>query len=370
MSIIAGTAIFGTGTVYIRQDSVNIQFQVGSTSGDWTTINGWPVFIGNSDTAILRKVLFYTDITLTGGANRYFICGSDNIQFGSEVLGVGGTRPTITIDNIADYPGLIQNGDAGSNGQDDIYVVNLKVLATGTTTLASEAGWVGQKLFSKASTSTIVNCHSDGAITTESGGIVGMDSASRSGADLKIIGCTSSGAISGDDAGGICGASSVSIGTISIFYCSSSGEITGFGAGGIAGQGQGQGLAKEIGGTANISGCYSTGSIGIYCGGICGQFSRNSIIANSYSRGIIDLGAGGICGAAADDTIITNSYSSGIISTGGGAGGIFGNTPAAGAIATNYYFANGSWSDSAANAALQPITGYWESTGLNTPMKL
>lgn len=361
------TSITATGTVYIQEDSTFIQYQQGSISGSWTTITSWPVTIINTNIATVLKVIFYTDITLKGGTNRYFNCGSDNIQFGSEILGAGGNRSKIYIEDITNYPGLIGNGNAGSNGQDDIYVVNIEVLATGTTTLATEAGWIGQKLFSKASESIIVNCHSDGDITQESGGIVGMESASESGANLTIIGCTSSGAITGNNAGGMCGrACGYNNGAITIRYCSSSGVINGLRAGGITGRG--------LLGNVTIEGCYSTGAIGTGSGGITGAFTAGTVtISNSYSVGTIGTNAGGICGsnaAPSSNTVnVSNCYSSGTI--GAGAGGIFGNSSGVTAVATNCYIANGSWSDSAANAALlSPIGTYWESTATNTPYEI
>lgn len=364
------TTIPGTGTVYIREDSGNIQYQEGSTSGAWTNISSWPVTITNTVPATLRKVLFYTDITLSGVTDRYFICGSNNIQCGSELLGAGGTRRTITINNISNYPGLIQNGDASNDGKNDIYVVNLEVLVTGTTTLANAGGWIGQSYFSKSSTSTIVNCYSDGDITQDSGGIVGFRGGYETGANLTIIGCTSSGAITDEAAGGICGRRcGQRTGNITIRYCSSFGAIIGDGAGGIAGQ-----QLADNSGTATIIGCYSTGIInGVESGGVIGRAVNGGTvtITNSYSTGAISTNAGGICGASADNITVTNSYSSGTISAGAGAGGIFGATPGAGATDTNCYIANGSWSDSTANTALLTPTGtYWESTGLNTPYEI
>ena len=59
------TSISASGTVYIRQDNQDIQYQINSTIGSWITITDWPVNISNIDLSTTLQVVFTTNITLT-----------------------------------------------------------------------------------------------------------------------------------------------------------------------------------------------------------------------------------------------------------------------------------------------------------------
>jgi hypothetical protein len=273
-------------------------------------------FINSDQPLGLLTIEFITDITLdgtvAGGANGYFICGSNGIQFGSRTLKPDGTRPIITISGITDYPGLIQNGNSGGNGNGDVYAMNLEIRASGGATLASGAGWLGQAYFGKGtagSNNIILNCHSTGATGVGCGGIVGQYAG-----PVKCVSCSSSGVI-GQAGGGIIGANSPSTaGALSCESCWSSGVIGTYG-GGISGQSTG---------AATIANCYSTGNMNQNAGGISGRYSGgNHAISECYSRGTIGDYGGGIIGSECGVVTITNCYSVGAIPI--DAGGILGN---------------------------------------------
>ena len=384
ISVGRSTTIYQDGeidTVYINYTIVD-GFRYKINDGSYLGVS-FPVTIQNSNSNIAYplNVLFETDITLSTSSS-YFICDSDNIQFGSTSLKNDGTRPVITIDGVTDYPGLIQNGTSGSNGYNYIYVYNIKVDTVNGSTLAEGGGWIGQSYFGKgASNNNIVNCSSTGDISVGGGGIVGSYAGSSFGSDLYLMGCSSSGAI-GRDGGGIVGqAGGNNYGNVFCRYCWSTGDIgtgdIGGSAGGIYGYGAGEA------GAASARICYSEGIIGTGGGGIFGSFAGQAIgfadASLCYSQGDIGIDGGGIFGANAADTDgtteATNCYSSG--SWTGDARGIYGPDKQSGATFTFCYSANGAWTNSAANAALDntpippAIVGYeWVSTGTTTPYEL
>jgi hypothetical protein len=293
-----------------------------------------PITIENENTPYRLKVLFETDIILNSDI-AFFIVGSDNIQFGSTSLNPDGSRPTITIDNVINYPGLIQNGTIGTPAKAGIYIVNLIVDGTNST-LVEGGGWFGQEGYAnRVASNWIINCSSFGPINTEGGGIVGRyagygDSAVATPPNLSIIGCTSSGSI-GFGAGGIAGRYAAdNSGKVTISQCSSSGTIADE-AGGIVGANPGQFIT--------ISGCYSTGAmVGTGAGGIVGIGTLLITITNCYSTGNIGTNCGGIVGQSSSSVTVTNCYSIGLIGT--NAGGIFGWI-ASGPIPSHCYTSGG-----------------------------
>ncbi len=360
--------INASGTLYLRDTGTTKQYSTNNIN--WTTIT-WPVRVINTNVSSTLIVLFTTNITLTGNT-QYFICGSDNIQFGSTSLNSDGTRPIIIISSSANaYPGLIQNGSVSIDGKNNIYVYNLIVNGT-SATLVSGGGWIGQVYFSKvAINNIIVNCSSMGNISSGGGGIIGRSSA-LDGGNITIIGCNSSGNMNGG--GGIVGGnaatstSSSITSLINIKNCFSTGQITASGSGGIISANAGAG----VGGPITISNCYSTTNIP-FGGGITGNSSRNIQVINCYSLGNITGGnTGGIFGSITNICTAQNCYSAGSI-TGSGAGGIFGPS-GSGNTTLNCYAANGSWSDAAAIANLQNIGwapgNVWGSLATNTPYVL
>jgi hypothetical protein len=390
---VGGVSISAPGgtTVYIRDVEGDIQF-----SADQETWNPvlWPCYITNTDTAAgTLKIVFATDIFLNSSSHYFTPYSAGSIQFGSESLREDGTRPIITINGITGYLGLINNGNASENGQNDIHVYNLDVRAAGDSTLAegeeTGAGWICQPYFGKGTSGNyIVNCTSNGPVVAFGGGIVGSNAADFG--NLNIIGCSSSGALSAG-AGGIVGSVAGSNnGNVTCESCWSTG-IIGTGAGGIVG---------EASFSVTVRNCYSEGAIGQIAGGICGQNVSNSFIGDSYSRGSIGTQAGGIVGANATNTNIQNCYSLGnIASQGGGIAGL-GFTPGSiygcyttGTVTggTGYFIgesanipsncyseaANGSsgWNSTNANTVLQglpePVIGeVWVASASNQPYEL
>ncbi len=370
-----------TDTIYFKYfDGTGVQYKI--NDGDY---NGFslPVTIQNtnSDTQYPLKVLFENDLIL-GSSNWYFICGSDNIQFGSTSLNPDGSRPIITID-VDNYDGLIQNGDEVTPGFSSIYIYNLDIRVTPGYTTQIGAGWIGKKGFgNSAQYNYIVNCSSNGDLSSDgavgSGGIVGAYAGKGNGTSnssgLYLRGCSSSGNI-GENCGGIAGSYAGSNGgRIVCLQCWST-NIIGQNGGGIFGN-----YAADTNGYIDINNCYSNGNIGVNGGGIFGANSGNneSIVVTNYcySRGNIGTDGGGIFGANTGlnfgNTIANNSYSSGIIATSGN--GIYG-TNAESDNVTYCYAANNSWNDSDANSSLRgtpnPIVGeIWVSTALNQPYEL
>jgi len=312
-------SVAGGGFVYIRQNASVVEFSTNAST--WSTIN-FPMTVRNTSPGSgIVQVLFTTDITMTS-ALGYFICGTNSIQFGSRTLKTDGTRPLITINYSGNnYPGLIQNGITGVNGYNNIYVINLRVAASGTTFLGS-GGWVVQDFFGRGgSNNRILNCSSDGPIANSCGGIGGSYVGNSSG-DVTISGCTTSGSI-GNNGGGIVGTYGGSAsGALTITNCSSSGTI-GSSAGGLCG------LYVGYGGTVTITNCFSTGSIG--GGGLVGSYSAQGgtiNVSKSYSTGNIAANCAGIiadnAGTGLGTVIISGCYSTGSIGL-SGAGILGGN---------------------------------------------
>lgn len=384
----------------------------------------WPITIIDDPSRPPQEylqIVFTTDITLTQN-NQYFICDTDYILFGKTSLNADGSRPTINISNVTNYPGFIQNGTNINPGNNYITVTNINVVSNGST-LAIRGGWIGQEYYSRAASNNwFINCSTNGDILEACGGIVGASAAKLNG-NIRLLYCNSSGNIIGTTAGGIVGNNAgegdplnigVSGGSVGIDQCSSSGTIIGSDAGGIIGANAGL-YAGAFSGNCTVTNCYSSGNIqGLNAGGIVGKETQGRVNLNScYSIGnIIGDQAGGIFGSLAGNigpaARCFNCYSTGTISDNGG--GIFGsgfNSPAiiafncytsgtsvintggifAGLNTDNTYGANNysetnngnsdGWKDSNANTYLtgapiigQPLGTNWVSLGTDTSYNL
>lgn len=277
-----------------RGDS-GIRYKIGTT---WTDCV-MPLTIVNTDTSSRLLVLFEEGLEFQS-YDDYLICASNNIQFGST-----SSLTTITIKNVTNYQGLIENGNYNT------YILNISVLCDGST-LLEERGWIGQRDFSQNNTSYIVNCHSNGPIPTGCGGIVG-EAAGISG-DLNIIGCSSSGII-GQFAGGIVAKYA---NNVKCYRCWSTGAISADG-GGIFGEYAGQG----DGSVSIADSCYSNGIMHHTGGGIFGHGAGNWFIGNGrveaircYSIGATSIGdsrSGGIMAGFIKRAIMSNCYCIGTI---------------------------------------------------------
>jgi hypothetical protein len=375
--------ISGDGTsqaIYLQQNVGVIEYSVGSltTPGSYTPISTgqWPVTISNSvpGASTILRVVVTNNLTFTssyGNTNGYFIVGSTHITF-------DGSGNTITLNAITGYLGLIRNGTASLDGNANIVVQNFTTDIIGGTTLSNQQGWLCQRYFGRGvSGNSITNCTNNGIIngSQDAGGIAGAYVGY--GGSVTITNCMNTGNASGQSSGGIVGGFAGSTnGLIIIRNCSSTGAIDGYYAGGIAGGS----FAYNTNQNCIISGCYSTGVIGplYYPGGIVGYNAGNNDtagytpvidISNCYSLGnITDIvsSGGGICGGAAGTytrrpTIrVRNCYSFGVIN--GNAGIVSASLAAVANVTTsNTYAANGSWSDTTANANL---TSFPTGTGI------
>lgn len=352
-----------TDTVYLSQVGSTMYYRV--NDGELFEITSFPVTITNTNaidtTEYILPVRFTTDLTITS-ADQYFTLSTDGIEIGSKTVKSDGTKYTITIDGVTDYPGFLNNQNNSYT-----YVYNLHVRAINGSTLYSvagtAAGWVGGWSYGAGgSVNYITACSSDGPITDFCGGIVGSDAAVGGG--LYITGCTSSGTI-GASGGGIAGRyAGGNGGTIDIRRCSSTGTI-GANAGGIVGVSAGEG------GNCEVSRSFSTGTIAAYGGGIFGSSAGadGEALANKcYSRGTIGEDGGGIYGPDAGngtgEATANTCYSSGTFVTSNT--GIFG-TPVGTIFTVDCYAANGTWVD--ANAGLDTTSDYI-SVGVNQPYEL
>ena len=309
-----------SGIAYIKQTDSVSPVEYSSDNQNWTNIS-WPLYIQNSsyDTAKL-VVKIQSNLNLTA-LNNYLALSGHNIT-------IEGNSYNITVTNVANYAGFIQNGTSGLNGYNNITVQNINIGSSGSTTPVSGGGWICRQYFGKlTSSNTIQNCTSSGAINNNGGGIIGQWAANNATSFL-VLNCSASGDIYdstfGNAAGGIIG-TSAGAGTVTSFTvqnCSYSGGISGNGSGGILGAG-----ASNV----TVTNCYSSG--GIKGGGIVGNTAGTGglvTITNCYSKGIIGSNnvsyAGGIVGDNAGNVLITNCYSIGKIGGAGlrEAGGIIG----------------------------------------------
>lgn len=323
----SGTIISAVGntTVLIRKTNYN-QYSL-DNGKNWNSLN-FPCTVLNTDTnrGILR-IEFITDITIDSMFG--FSCSSDNITFGSNLLGKNGTRPIITI-TANSFRGLVENGTQLGTGFSNIVIQNLKIKSS----LLPFSGWFCASYYGgEYGTPTgnyVINCSTDADIGVFNGGIVG-----RLSSNLTVIGCSTYGKID-TGSGGIIGPFSCNI---TVSDCYSFGNIEN-GAGGIC---SGYSCYFTPGKTTNISNCYSLGNIENGGGGIIGFFSgyeSNGInINNCYSKGTIGENAGGICGRDSTNININNCYSTGSIATNGG--GLIG-TDSLSSTLINSYVSGGS----------------------------
>ncbi len=361
------SSITSDTNINISQDAEgNWFYQIGEGDINPLSEASFPVTIISTSTSeiIPIYIFFTTDITITS-VDQFFIAGSAGIDF-------YGLRSKITIDNVTNYPGFIQNGTDGANGKARVYAEFIRIQAVNGSTLAEGSGWIGQPYFGKGVTyNYFTDCSVDGPIPANSGGIVGNFAGSDAG-EVNFTRCYTLGVI-GNYSGGICGKTASTTGTIIIAYCYSTGEIGQF-AGGI--------LAANSDGLIIIQYCYSSGVIGMSGGGIVGSNAGNFIsVTNCYSTGIINASAGGIYGA--DISLISRAircYTSGM-GINATSGGIYANNSDDNAIGTtNYSECNngnsGTWTTSHTVGILNgiPTTGLygdsWCQPTLESPYEL
>jgi hypothetical protein len=326
----------------------------------------WPILINGGTSAAPVTVKLAEDIVLTG-PNRYFIIGSDYVNF-------DGADKNVTIKDINNYPGLFNNGDSSNNGFSNVNITNVNVKADNST-LIDGSGWVVQQNFAKAATNVVIdNCSSNGNLTNfANAGIAGSNLAINGG-EVIVRNCHASGNIYAASHGLIsndCGNN----GYVLIENCYTTGNILSQNSAGLVGQ-----ICASNNGTVKINNCFTTGNIsgtncqGLVASGIGSSSSANSTgglyITNSYTLGNVtnitgeeDNACSGFIGEPAtldDDSLYQNIYIS--------------NVYVAGKIDKNsypivppsiektlpfysfYYAANGNWNDCEANKRLDPDT--------------
>lgn len=369
----SGIIVWPNTTAYLKS-SGDGGIQWSSDGENWTIILMFPVTIENiNPNNGIATIHIVGNLTITN-SNMYFIIASSNITFGSKELNSDGTKPTIVIQGLESYGGLIQNGTSDNNGYDNIVVCNLNVDAFDgeyPSILEPGSGWVGCSYFGKgASNNSILNCWSNGDVPTNGGGIIGSY-AMTGGENSTIRGCSNVGSILGESAGGILGAYSGSgDGTMVIEDCFSNGEIWGSG-GGI--------LGAYGGGTIAITRCFSSGSIYENAGGIVGFINSESTysitVTGCYSIGMVmtpsgdpSTTGGGIFGNGHNyQSSLSNCYClSGYVYAGG--------MDLSGLI--HCYEPNGEWNTSDAKTKLlgAPISDnvgtIWVEIGVDDPFEL
>lgn len=346
-----------SNNLYFKYDGL-IKYSTDNTN--WTNVTSYPItltYIGGSTGTIFlnTNILFDTN-------NKYFIIGSNNIT-------INGQYYKVILNDILNYPGLIQNGSNTNNGYNNININNIFTNSTGTTTLNIGAGWVCQSYFSKnASNCTVSYCSSDGDISTEGGGIAGSYTE-----NTEFDKCYSTGQI-GNYAGGIVGTYSS---IISVYNSYSLGLINIYG-GGILGAYHN----SIVAGTSTCSACYSIGYISNNGGGIVGAYSNSSndisfiTAVNCYSVGNIDTNAGGIFGSDANDNTtssMTNADNCYVVGFSASSNWFYGSNPTRSSVSASYSegaVGGSSWTDNHANIVLQNISTTWTSYVINQPYLL
>ncbi len=179
-------------------------------------VNNLPIVLNDNVTITIEENLVFSN------ANLYFAI------LGTGVI-IDGNGKTITLSNLTNYLGLVNNGNyLGQNlsAYANSIVKNIGVISNNST-LKEYSGWIGQWAYGNGAGFSITNCYSTGNMTSYgSGGILGY--AYMNG---TISNCYSLGDISGNYCAGILAISNYE--AIKIINCYSNGSITGSNANGI-----------------------------------------------------------------------------------------------------------------------------------------
>lgn len=180
-------------------------------------INNLPILLDSNVTITIAEDLTFND------ANMYFAIRNTGVT-------IDGNGKTISLNNITNYSGLVNNGDYlgqyGIGGYPGSIVKSIGVISNNST-LKEYCGWIGQKSYGNGAGFSITNCYSTGnMINNGSGGILG--NAFMNG---TISNCYSLGNISGNYAAGI--AATMNNTASKINNCYSNGAISGTNTNGI-----------------------------------------------------------------------------------------------------------------------------------------
>lgn len=192
-----------------------------NTSIDQAWINSnssnLPIELNANVTITILENLTFNDV------NMYFaIRGTD--------VTIDGNGKTITINNVTDYMGFVNNGNyLGINASAFLgsVVKSIGIISIGST-LKLSCGWIGQQGYGNGKGFSITNCYSTGdMINTGTGGILG-----KAYMNGTVSNCYSLGNISGTNAAGIvasinsiitriinCYANGIKTGTNTYFIC-------------------------------------------------------------------------------------------------------------------------------------------------------
>lgn len=394
--------IYASGNLFIQQNGSDIQYSLDNST--WNIISNWPVTVTNTNPTIstILTVSFASGIT-TDNSDFAFIAGSHYItfdglyntltlngeisqgvfltnsnhtikinnftitgtnimnsfcyNFGSNINHISGFNPTI---NFCSLENCVNNKPIGQGMVSSGSVTSGTALITGCTNNAEipySAGGICGNFAVINGTLTITYCVNNGNIGATSGGIIGPQNAGI----VIIENCINNGSI-GSQAGGIAGEACCYLNTSSNYMtinkCINTSDVLNTASGGITGQSYGQSSNETV--VCSVTNCYSTGSvINNLCGGICGiniaiNGSPTVNITNCYTLGNISASGAGICGYSGGGGFpsvnITNCYSYGTYNNDNGIAEV-----GSGFNITNCYSANGSWSDTSANASLTGI---------------
>jgi hypothetical protein len=97
----------------------------------------WPITINEGVTVTFSENLTFNLV------NHYFVIGGSNVT-------IDGAGKMINIDNIINYPGLLQNGTHATKGYKNIMIKNICVSPNGST-LLDNSSWICQEYFGNGS---------------------------------------------------------------------------------------------------------------------------------------------------------------------------------------------------------------------------
>jgi hypothetical protein len=186
--------------------------------------------------------------TLTFGSDISFSSASQIIQIGGADVTIDGGSYNVTIGNVVNYPGLIQNGGVTksmnlnaesplfiNSAYGNVTIKNINMKSFGNTKLAQHGGWIGQQYFgTNAGNITIQNCTNYAPIDNSFGaGIVGSYVANYGG-NVTINKCNNYGNVNANYAGSIVGAyAGYYGGKVLVTDCSNTGNLYYYSTGGM-----------------------------------------------------------------------------------------------------------------------------------------
>lgn len=258
------------------------------------------------------KVVLKADIDLQNhpirGLGRAASCSDEDNAFKGEIDGQGHTIYNFNSTSNAEGSGLVVVAKNAT-------IRNVKIVGGNLLSVYSAGGIVA----CTKGGCTIENCHVENMTVNgkrAAAGIVGR----LYGANDKILNCTSSATVTGDEkVGGIC---AITVDDTAIQDCENYGTVSG----GNAGVGGILGFAN----TATIKNCKNSGAVGtgneLWVGGILGYAQKDhALIENCVNNGAVKgLNAGGIFGSVGQvqNFDITHCTNNGAVTGVSNAGGI------------------------------------------------